>query len=125
MFRRISLLAAIGLAACVFTGCEPCVIEQNMELTIPSDKYSAKVKGVKIEVSPKALKIGEKVRIDIEHEDGDTVEVIISSLSLAYNDTVTTPYLTKIAMDSVGLHGISFEVDGQKPESPAIIEVTK
>jgi len=99
--------------------------KQEFLLEIPSYKYVTTIKGVEIEVSPKALKVGEKVRIDIEHEDGDTVEVIISSLSLAYNDTVTTPYLTKITMDSVGLYGISFEVDGQKPESPAIIKVTK
>lgn len=124
MFIRKSLFAAMIAVVCMFTGCTH-VKEQEMEITLPIDKYSAKVKGVEINVSPKYLKVGDKVLIGIEHEDGDAVEVIISSLSLSLRDTVTTPYLTEITMDSVGLYGISFEVDGESPDSPAIIRVTE
>ncbi len=124
MFIRKSLFAAMIAVVCMFTGCTH-VEEQEMEITLPIDKYSTKVKGVEINVSPKYLKVGDKVLIDIEHEDGDAVEVIISSLSLSLRDTVTTPYLTEITMDSVGLYGISFEVDGESPDSPAIIRVTE
>lgn len=108
MLGKKILLAAVLTIACVFTGCES---EPEFEvITIPKDKEIWTINDVHIEVSPLKVKQGKSIAIDITHEKGDSVDVEISSESLVYKEIVTTPYHTKMKMDTVGVHDLSFTV---------------
>lgn len=106
MLGKKFLLAAALAIACMFTGCDS---EPEFEvITIPKDKEMWTINDVHIEVSPLKVKQGKSIAIDITHEKGDSVDVEISSESLAYKEIVTTPYHAKMKMDSVGVHDLSF-----------------
>lgn len=125
MFRRKGLFAVAVFTACMFCG---CVDEDKQEYSFEiemsdSNVYSETVKGVNVKIAPKTVVIGGEILLDAIHDDGDIVDVIIFSKSLAYRDTITTPYHGKMSMNVVGVHDISFEVDGEEVKIPAAITV--
>lgn len=125
MFRRKSLFVAAVLVASMFCGCvDEDKHEYSFEIEIPDPTvYSETVKGVNVKITPKTVVVGGEILLDAIHEDGDVVDVIIISESLAYRDTISTPYRGKMSMNVVGVHDISFEVDGEEVKIPAAITV--
>lgn len=125
MFRRKSLFTVAVLVTGMFCGCvDEDKHEYSFEIEIPDPNvYTETVKDVNVKITPKTVVVGGKILLDAIHEDGDVVDVIIISESLAYRDTISTPYRGKMSMNVVGVHDISFEVDGEEVKIPAAITV--
>ena len=120
-FKNVLLFAII----CLLGSCTK-EYRQEISITIPnSTPYSKTFRDVNVKISPTAVTVGDKILIDVVHEDGETIDVVLFSESLKYRDSITTPCFTSLKMDVVGTHDISFEVDGRKPELPAFIEVVE
>lgn len=123
MFRRKSLFVAAVLVANMFCGCvDEDKHEYSFEIPGPT-VYSETVNGVNVKITPSTVVVGGEILLDATHKDGDVVDVIIFSESLAYRDTISTPYRGKMSMNVVGVHDISFEVDGEEAKIPAAITV--
>ncbi|MBR6601449.1 MAG: hypothetical protein IKK87_06345 [Bacteroidaceae bacterium] len=125
MFRRKSLFTVAVLVTGMFCGCvDEDKHEYSFEIEIPDPNvYAETVKDVNVKITPKTVVVGGKILLDAIHEDGDVVDVVIFSESLAYRDTIATPYRGKMSMNVVGVHDISFEVDGEEVKIPAAITV--
>ena len=125
MFRRKSLFTVAVLVTGMFCGCvDEDKHEYSFEIEIPDPNvYAETVKDVNVKITPKTVVVGGKILLDAIHEDGDVVDVVIFSESLAYRDTIATPYRGKMSMNVVGVHDISFEVDGEEVKIPAAISV--
>ena len=127
MFGRKSLFTAIAAIVSLFTGCTEIYDQEASIVISTTTSYSTTVNGVSVRISPSTVALGEEVSIDVAHEDSIAVDVIINSKSLAYQKNITTPYSTKMRMDIVGSHDLSFsfEIDGMEAGVVTNVKVTE
>lgn len=127
MFGRKSLFTAIAAIVSLFTGCTEIYDQEASIVISTTTSYSTTVNGVSVRISPSTVVLGEEVSIDVAHEDSIAVDVIINSKSLAYQKNITTPYSTKMRMDIVGSHDLSFsfEIDGMEAGVVTNVKVTE
>lgn len=121
-FRKEGLFAAILPVVCLFTSCD----EPSYTITEITN-FRPVANGLQIKVSPTNVKLDKYVSIDAIHDDKDTVDVIISSKSLAFTDSIitsfTNPYHTRMKMDRVGIHDLSFTVKDTSIESTEVVTI--
>lgn len=110
MFGKRCLFAAMIAAVCMFMGCTEIYDQETSIVISTSKEFSVIINDIYIKVSPTTVTLGKEVSIDVTHENGDTVDVVISSKSLEFKEHVTTPYHTKMKMDVVGTHDLSFTI---------------
>lgn len=122
--KKICMVCFFTLA--IFSNCED---KHSMEtvISLGDSKYQTTVNNVTIEVKPIDIKIGEKVYITATHAEEKKVLIKLSSQSLGYNETISTPSSLIKEINIEGVHDLTFEfkTGEQRTSLSTAINVTK
>ena len=101
------LFSLLALTLMVCSGCEK-INSTEASVTIGGDSYQTTLNDVTIVVKPQTLKVYEDVTISATHSKGSRVSLTLSSASLGFDQTITTPAIITKQITTEGIHDLAF-----------------